>query len=191
MEPFGQFVNVIDVEATCWETKTPPDQTSEIIEIGLCVLNTQTFERTEKRSIIVKPVRSSISAFCTKLTGWTQAQVDTGVSFAEACQILKRDFRSDSRTWLSWGDYDRNQFTRQCKATGTPYPFSARHINAKQVFALARNEGRKLGMAGAFKVLGWSLEGRHHNGADDAWNIARVIAELVRSNELRFSDVHD
>ncbi len=185
MEFFGQFVNVIDVEATCWERKAPPDQVHEIIEIGVCVLDTETFERTEKRSIVVKPARSSVSAFCTELTGWTQAQVDQGVSFAEACETLKREFRSDSRTWLSWGEYDRQQFERQCQATGTAYPFGARHINAKQVFATSRDSRKEFGMARALKILGWSLEGRHHNGADDAWNIAGIVAELIRYRHIR------
>jgi inhibitor of KinA sporulation pathway (predicted exonuclease) len=39
-------------------------------------------------------------------------------------------------------------------------------------------------MDGAIKLLGWTLEGRHHNGADDAWNIARIVAEMLRTNEL-------
>lgn len=31
MEPFGRFLNVIDVEATCWNGPPPPGQTSEIL----------------------------------------------------------------------------------------------------------------------------------------------------------------
>ena len=33
---------VVDVEATCWEGDPPPGQISEIIEIGLCVLDVAT-----------------------------------------------------------------------------------------------------------------------------------------------------
>ena len=33
---------VVDIEATCWEGNPPPGQTSEIIEIGLCVLDVPT-----------------------------------------------------------------------------------------------------------------------------------------------------
>ncbi|NEE10677.1 DNA polymerase III, partial [Streptomyces sp. SID7499] len=29
-----QLLNVVDVEATCWEGQPPPGQVSEIIEIG-------------------------------------------------------------------------------------------------------------------------------------------------------------
>lgn len=31
---------IIDLEATCWEGKPPQGQESEIIEIGICVLDT-------------------------------------------------------------------------------------------------------------------------------------------------------
>lgn len=183
MKP-DRFLNIIDVEATCWDGPPPPGQTSEIIEVGVCVLDPTTLERVEKHSIIVKPEHSTVSAFCTELTGWTQADVAGGMSFQAACRHLRKAFQSDSRTWLSWGDYDRKQFERQCNASNTRSPFSARHINAKLEFAQARNGGRKLGMAQALGLLGWPLKGRHHNGADDAWNIAGIVAELLRHHQL-------
>ncbi|MFE2626194.1 DNA polymerase III, partial [Streptomyces caelestis] len=34
-----QLLNVVDVEATCWEGQPPPGQVSEIIEIGLTVVD--------------------------------------------------------------------------------------------------------------------------------------------------------
>ena len=40
---------VVDVEATCWEGNPPPGQTSEIIEIGLCVLDVPTLTCVEQR----------------------------------------------------------------------------------------------------------------------------------------------
>ena len=36
---------VVDVEATCWEGDPPPGQISEILEIGLCVLDVATLMR--------------------------------------------------------------------------------------------------------------------------------------------------
>lgn len=178
------FVNIVDVEATCWDGPPPPGQPNEIIEIGICVLNLETLERVEKRSIVVKPVHSEISAFCTQLTGWTPAAVADGVSLAEAVRILQKEFRSDSRTWLSWGDYDRHQFQRECSAKNLGYPFSSKHVNAKLAFANICNGGKKLGMNGALQLLGIPLEGRHHNGADDAWNIAGIVALLLHTREI-------
>ena len=151
---------------------------SEIIEIGVCVLDLRTLERVERRSLIVRPERSQVSAFCTALTSLTPEVVAAGLTFAEACAVLRRDFRSDSRPWASWGDYDRRQFQRQ--AGQAPYPFGARHTNAKTVYAAA--SGLPLpGMAQALTHAGLQLMGTHHRGGDDAWNIAALITHLVRN----------
>lgn len=178
----AELLNIIDIEATCWDAQPPPGQVSEIIEIGLCVLNLRTLERVQRRSIKVRPERSEISAFCTELTGLTAADVQGGLTFAGACAVLRRDHHADSRLWASWGDYDRNQFRRQCAATGVPYPFSARHSNAKQLYAAAHQLPR-LGMAQALAHAGLPLEGRHHCGEDDAWNIAALVAGLVKAGQ--------
>ncbi|ADV68901.1 3'-5' exonuclease [Deinococcus maricopensis] len=175
----NNLLNVIDVEATCWDGPTPPGQTNEIIEVGICVVDLRTLERVDRRRVMVRPGRSEISAFCTDLTGITARDVADGVTFTEACAILRRELHADSRPWASWGDYDRKQFERQCVATGTPYPFSARHTNAKAQYALAHTL-RRMGMAEALQHAGLPLEGRHHRGEDDAWNIAALILGLLR-----------
>jgi inhibitor of KinA sporulation pathway (predicted exonuclease) len=173
------LVNVVDVEATCWEGRPPPGVASEIIEIGLTVVDIERRERLAKHRILVRPHRSRVSAFCTELTGLTQEEVDTGVEFAEACRLLADEHRAGSRPWASWGEYDRRQFERQCEATGTRYPFGRAHANAKQVFTEALGLRRRPGMAAALGVAGLPLEGRHHSGADDAWNIAALLLLLV------------
>src|SRR5689334_6339207 len=68
-------VLVIDIESTCWQGPPPRGQLSEIIEIGLCAVDLRTLERLEKRSIMVKPVRSRVSEFCTSLTTLTNDDV--------------------------------------------------------------------------------------------------------------------
>ncbi|MFC4909865.1 exonuclease domain-containing protein [Actinomadura gamaensis] len=180
MEDFGRFLNVVDVEATCWKGPRPKDQVSEIIEIGLCVVDLRTRERVEKHRVLVRPERSRVSEFCTELTGLTQEEVDTGVSFPEACALLEREHLAHMRAWASWGDYDRKQFERQTAAVGVRYPFGRRHVNAKALWAEAHGLRRKLGMAGALEHAGLPLEGRHHSGADDAWNIAALVLRLVQ-----------
>lgn len=184
--------NVVDVEATCWAGEPPSGMTSEIIEIGLAVLDLEGITgdaradgyrsggaRLARHRILVRPERSTVSAFCTELTGLTQAEVETGVSFAEACALLARDHAAGARPWTSWGDYDRKQFTRHCQATNTPYPFGARHVNAKAEFTRVHGLEKRPGMAQALEIAGLSLEGRHHSGVDDAWNIAALILHLV------------
>ncbi|WP_344660470.1 3'-5' exonuclease [Catenulispora subtropica] len=179
METYGRYLNVVDVEATCWTGRPPAGQVSEIIEIGLTVVDTQERTRVGKHRILVRPEHSTVSAFCTELTGLTQEEVDTGVTFAEACAQLRKEHRSDSRVWASWGDYDRKQFQRQCDAGGVSYPFGSAHVNAKQQFAAAQGWTKGVGMRHALEVAGRPLEGRHHSGADDAWNIAALVLDLM------------
>ncbi|MFI7361959.1 exonuclease domain-containing protein [Streptomyces sp. NPDC050149] len=178
-EPQPHLLNVIDIEATCWDGQPPPGAVSEIIEIGLTVVDLHARERLARHRVLVRPARSSVSAFCTELTGLTRAEVDTGLPFADACRLLAAEHRAGTRAWATWGDYDRKQFTLQCRATGTPYPFGRRHTNAKIPFTTAHGLRKRPGMAQALRIAGLPLEGRHHSGADDAWNIAALILDVV------------
>ncbi|MFJ4677803.1 exonuclease domain-containing protein [Kitasatospora sp. NPDC088783] len=175
------LLNVVDIEATCWDGQPPPGQVSEIIEIGLTVVDLDSLERVGRHRVLVRPRRSTVSAFCTELTGLTGPEVDTGLPFSAACRLLATEHRAGERPWASWGDYDQRQFARQCRATGTAYPFGHRHTNAKAVFTDARGLRRRPGMAQALELAGLPLEGRHHSGADDAWNIAALVLTLARS----------
>lgn len=173
-------VLVVDVESTCWEGTPPPGSVSEIIEIGICPIEVSSGIRGERRSVLVRPSRSSVSPFCTRLTTLTQADVDGGVAFAEACALLRKEFRSDRRVWASYGDYDRKMFERQCADLGVKYPFGPRHVNVKTLFALVHALPREVGMAEAVRIAGRKLDGTHHRGHDDAYNIAGLLAGLLR-----------
>lgn len=183
MPPESALLNVIDVEATCWDGPVPPGAVNEIIEIGLTVVDVRARRRVSRHRVLVRPTRSAVSAFCTELTGLTQAEVDGGVSFAEACRVLAEEYGAGDRPWASWGEYDRRQFARQCRAEGVEYPFGSAaghsHTNAKAVFAQARGLPRMCGMAQALQIAGLPLEGRHHRGEDDAWNIAALVLGLL------------
>jgi inhibitor of KinA sporulation pathway (predicted exonuclease) len=171
---------VIDIESTCWHGQVPPPgQMSEIIEVGLCLVDVARLERTEKRSILIRPVRSQISEFCTRLTTLKPDDFRSAGTLADAVSILKREYRSLERLWASWGDYDRNQFLRVCKELTVPYPFGPRHLNIKTLFAVAHCDADESGLDEACQRLDRPLEGTHHRGVDDAWNIAGILCELL------------
>ncbi len=171
---------IVDIEATCWENKTPEGMESDIIEIGICLLDVHSGEISDNRGIIVTPERSSVSPFCTELTTITPEMVEQeGISFKEALKILKTDYLTQSRAWASFGAYDLKQFQRQCTALGIGYPFGPSHINVKTLFALKNKLGHEQGMAGALHMLGIELEGTHHRGKDDALNIAKILWKIL------------
>ncbi len=170
---------VVDVESTCWEGQPPSGQTSEIIEVGLCPIDLKTLTRIEKRSILIKPVQSEISEFCSNLTTLTPDMFTDAGSLADAARTLKNDYRSKDRLWASWGDYDRRQFERVCRDQSVGYPFGPSHLNVKSLFAAAVGSGHEMGLDGAYKQLGLTMEGTHHRGDDDAWNIAGILCRLL------------
>ena len=171
---------VVDIESTCWEHEPPRGQTSEIIEIGLCLVDLQLLERREKRCIMVKPMMSEIGEFCTQLTGITPDMVAGAAPLSEALRILRDQYRSADRLFASWGDYDRSQFMRNCRTYDLKYPFGPTHLNIKTLFSVALGLPRELGIDEACHRLGLSMEGRHHRGVDDAWNIARIFCLLLK-----------
>jgi inhibitor of KinA sporulation pathway (predicted exonuclease) len=172
---------VIDLESTCWQGAPPPGQDNEIIEIGLCVLDVATAERLDNPSILVRPVHSTVSEYCTQLTTLTQAEVDFGISLQAACRILEEKYDSRKRLWASYGDYDRKQFKKECRAHGIDYPFGDGHVNVKSLFAVVHNLPHEVPLDEAMQYLGFPLEGTHHRGGDDAWNIARILGHILLS----------
>jgi inhibitor of KinA sporulation pathway (predicted exonuclease) len=175
-------VLVVDVESTCWDGPPPDGQRGEIIEIGVCALEVDSLERGERRSILVRPEHSEVSPFCTELTTLTAADVESGVDFATACATLRKELRSEQRVWASYGDYDRRQFQRQCADAGVRYPFGIRHLNVKTLFALGWGLAEEVGMDEALRLADLPLEGTHHRGVDDAWNIAALLALMLRTH---------
>ena len=175
---------VVDVESTCWSGDPPLGEPNEIIEIGICILDIATGERQERDSILVRPERSKISAFCTGKNTLTQEQVDRGIGFADACELLISKFKSSERPWASYGDYDRLMFERQCRERDIAYPFGKSHTNVKNLFAVFCGLSREVGMAGALQHLRIPLEGTHHRGGDDAWNIAAILSRIIHAARL-------
>ncbi|MCU0498751.1 MAG: exonuclease domain-containing protein [Anaerolineae bacterium] len=178
---------VVDIEATCWENNIRPlGQVSEIIEIGVCLLHTETFDISQKRSIFVQPVISEISPFCTQLTTITPELItEQALPLVAACQILEEAYGSRERLWGSWGMYDRTMFETQCARMDVRYPFSKHHVNIKSLFAKYVNDHERVGMAQALQKIGLELIGTHHRGDDDAYNIARILAHTLRQHTIK------
>lgn len=179
----GNLILVVDVESTCYEDAGPKgngattvDPISEIIEIGYALYDMDEQTIPKHGTILVRPEVSTVSEFCTRLTSLTQSMVDAGLSFADGCQQMKQ---WGSIPWASYGDYDRQMFKDQCERTKVPYPFTPQHLNIK-ILVQALCGGHRVGMAGALKKLGLTLEGRHHRGGDDALNICRILQTISK-----------
>lgn len=175
----SNYIIVVDIESTCWSSgKAPEGQHSEIIEVGYCLYNYQHNLLGEKGSIVIKPQHSTVSQFCTDLTGWTQKALDgQGVTFQEACTRLVTELYSPHKTWASFGDYDRAMFEKMCKIYSVDYPFSPQHLNIKAMSMAML--GKRMGVGKTVTKLGLQFEGTQHNGMWDAYNTARILQHLT------------
>lgn len=171
---------VIDIESTCWSGPPPSGQISEIIEVGLCTVDLLTLERRNRRSIMVKPLNSQVSKFCTELTSITGEMLLDAEPLPHAVEILRTEYCSAERLFVSWGDYDRCQFERNCRHYSLSYPFGPTHLNVKNLFSAAYGLPRELGIDAACEHVGVKMEGTHHRGVDDAWNIAGLFALILK-----------
>lgn len=174
---------VVDLEATCWEDEVPQNQISEIIEIGICALDVKTGEIKDKKSYLIKPEKSKLSPFCTKLTTITHELLEKeGVSFKNACADIISNYQSIEYAWASYGKYDYNMMFNQCKRMGIKNPFGTKHINVKNLFYDVSCLPKRMGMKQALEYLKIKLEGTHHRGVDDAYNTAKILLWCLENN---------
>jgi len=177
---FNEVV-VIDLEATCWKSRTETAaNTSEVIEVGVCVLDVTTGEISKPNGIIVKPTVSTISPFCEQLTGITQEMVDGGVTFDSAMKILVNEYNVNDRVVAAYGNYDRNKLKQECQRYGVPFPIVQSYLNVSALATLKLKAGKRLGLDQACEMFGLPFEGRLHRGVDDALMIAKVLWEIIK-----------
>jgi len=180
-----QYYLIVDLEATCCNQKSISRHEMEIIEIGAVMVDAENLQIVDEYQVFIKPCRYPLlTSFCTQLTSITQAEVDSGLSFVDAIEQFKQwMYQFDNFVFCSWGDYDKSQFIQDCGFHQCAYPFKSEHINIKKLFSDKQNLTKKQGMAGALKLAGIKLEGKHHRGIDDARNMAK-LAPYIFANEV-------
>lgn len=173
MTAFSKIV-VLDLECTCWRGPPPEGQCTEIIEIGVCLLNSDTLEISRPRRIFVKPEFSMLSDFCVELTGITPELIDKkGISKQAACDILMKEYRMDRRPFAAWGRDEvllRQEFYLQPNGN---------YINIASLYGIIINAKRNIGLLEALKDIGLEFKGTNHQGGDDAFNAARILSHMI------------
>lgn len=177
---FNEIV-VIDLEATCWATpEEAAVNTSEIIEVGVCILDAMTGEVRNPRSLLVKPEISTVSQFCTELTSITPEMMEQGISFDEAVSTLKSDYGISKKIVAGYGNYDLTMFSRQCERKQIKLPFGPTYLNISAMATLKAKTGKRLSLSRACQVFGLPFEGQLHRGVDDAVMAAKVLWEVIK-----------
>lgn len=186
---------VVDVEATCWDIDNgeKPQGPNEVIEIGIVAMDLRDGSVMQKSSYVVKPRFTKVSPFCTRLTGWTQQDVDQAPDIEDVLGTITSDFGiTRNHTWWSCGEYDKYKLSSDPYLGGSlgelynlkvttqnPFSFMRAHYNIKTLLAMKMKWKREKGLDASLQALGLTLDGRHHNGADDAANAAKLVWKLL------------
>jgi len=188
--PSPKRIHVIDLETTCWDDDE--DRTgkpaSEIIEIGITVIDMIKKTISQPHSIYVKNVETDISDYCSKLTGITPETLDVkGVTLAEASQILKDRYHAGHELWASWGFFDLLKLQEESERTKTDMPFKFNFwIPAKSIF-YTKYPKKRYGLVTACKKAGLEFQGDLHRGSHDSWNTARLLMHCLDWPAVDFS----
>jgi 3'-5' exoribonuclease 1 len=169
---------IFDLEATCWDEDAKMNTATEmeIIEIGAVKVN-ELFDIVDKFQIFIRPSQHPVlSEFCKRLTSIQQSDVDAAIDFHEA--LLKfENWAGENPLFMSWGDYDRNQITRECDRKhykGKMRELVQNHLNIKWKISQHENRNKKMSVSAIMQRLNMQFEGTPHRGIDDAHNIARI-----------------
>ena len=177
---YKKDILVIDIESTCWEKSPPEGQESEIIEIGYSLLNPTTKTITGAGRVYIRPILSAVSEYCFNLTGITQDILEKeGFPIKMAFEILRHDLDSRHRLWASYGYYDKRMIDQTCKKYNIKSPLDNSHLNIKALAPLVFGWSKEVGLDKALMMINIPLEGRHHSGKDDAYNIAKLLGVIL------------
>lgn len=197
METIGEImakrfdkIVVVDLEATCWDEDTlagiaeKGEQDSEVIEIGVCAYYVQSGEVKDKMSILVRPENSTISEYCTNLTGHTwEGLRKHGMPYEGAVNKLRKHYGPKHRVMACWGNYDWYMISQQCLREDLPFPFGRSYINVKELHAITRRLDKALGLGAALEHEELEFIGTPHRGDDDAYNIAIILKKLLEEKK--------
>jgi ERI1 exoribonuclease 3 len=202
-QPFDYYC-VLDFEAVCHQVnpslKRPsPNDTWEIIEFPICLLESQTNTIIDTYHSYVRPtIKSSLNEICINITGITQDIVDNSPTFNIVWKDVQRFLSTHSLisleannsnlrsfTWITCGNWDlRTMLPLQLKQSGFDRPkFIDNFINLKDLYMEYYLSTRIRGMKDMLKKSNLLLEGRHHSGIDDTKNITRIAQWLIKNNK--------
>ncbi|KAI3424802.1 hypothetical protein D9Q98_008188 [Chlorella vulgaris] len=191
------FLLVLDLESTCDRDKEAQAMPQEIIEVSCVLVDTASLQlRPATFQRYVRPDQHPrLSAFCTELTGVSQAMVNGGVPLRVALADLEGWLREQGligggkkgRTFVpvTWRDWDlKVQMALECKWRGIQVPkFFLRWIDICAVWT-KHSGGKRGNLKACVQAAGLQWEGRAHSAIDDARNTARLAVKLMQSGVI-------
>lgn len=175
------LVLVIDLEATCCNQGSVPQQEMEAIQIG-AVIATVSGDVLGEWSSHVRPIRHPVlTPFCSQLTGISQCDVDNADAFPTVVKRLEQwidNACSAIDCWTSWGAYDFHQLRKDLEFHGLPWCLPPSHLNMKAAFTKKFRLKKRPALSTALSLVGLEFSGTRHNALYDARNAAKLLQHM-------------
>ena len=167
----------VDVELTCWEGAPPAGEQSEVIAFGIVDLKTDDLEIRREQLFLVRPQVSTISPFCSTLTGITPKEAAAAPPLPEVVRTIRKTFGQSD--WCAWGRDDA-LIRESCERAGRSCRSSAASTISPPRCAALLGLTYRLGLDEALQRFGLDWEGPPHDALADARNLARLFMALAQ-----------
>lgn len=177
---------IIDFEATCCNQNSIMRSEMEIIEIGAVAVDRDTLEIVSEYNTFIKPkLYTKLTSFCKELTTISQEDTDSAPKFPLGLtRFTEWCAEFSNKIYCSWGDYDKKQWSQDCKLHNLQSDLFDVHINIKKEFSDVQKLKKKLGMKSALNKASIELQGTHHRGIDDAKNMSKLLPYIFGNKTL-------
>jgi inhibitor of KinA sporulation pathway (predicted exonuclease) len=180
MKTYGNIINIIDLELTCWEDKAYQREHSEIIEVGICQVDLINKKIIKQKNWLVKPKNSSVSDFCENLTGISQKMVDEGTTLQKVSKEIRRNFAPSKYAIGCWGVGDVSKLREECLSLNAIDPFERSvEYNLSQLYAFFNNISGKFSLEEAINRENVILKDQHR-ALPDAIATAEVFLSMIK-----------
>lgn len=182
---------VIDLEMCGVQARTkryPHKQ--EIIQIGAVMMN-ENFEITDKFSTYVQPRFGKIDHHILTLTGISDKNVKDAPDIETALKQMMEWIGDNDVVFYAWSVSDYHQIMKEIELKGLSNPQWDVLLDPKNWIDYQEKLGERLQspkllrLSEALELTELDIEGRCHDGLDDAYNTARMIAKLERNKDYQ------
>ena len=189
------WANIIRVSEKPCYFRTSIEQ-YEIIEFPVVAVDVTSLQVHSQDTFhkYVQPF-NMVTEFYTNLTGITPCMLENQPKLSEVLALLEkwmceRGFTTSNSMFVTCGDWDLDRMLpSECRRLGLKYSKCLQQwINIKELFLYLNGEQRsgkrkrkKPDMKEMLNILGLELDGRHHSGIDDCYNIAKILVHLLQT----------
>ena len=170
---------IVDLESTERMYEFNNSNIGEIIEIGAVKIENNKI--VDSFDIFIKPEYTKLTPFISDLTSIIQKEIESAYFFKEAYKIFNDWIdKPEDYVFISCGNYDYNQLKTICNLHNISFNDFNNHLNLKELHAKKNNYKKHKSMKKMLDYDNIKLEGNHHRGIDDAYNLAKIFINLEK-----------